>query len=98
MIRIIYKWKVQKSGREKFKTAWAKATTKIRASTAGARGSMMLHNREKPSEFVTIARWDSFESWQRFWNDPLKNEMQAMHEAGERVSVDAFDEIDDFTV
>ncbi|WP_022669114.1 antibiotic biosynthesis monooxygenase family protein [Desulfospira joergensenii] len=98
MIRIAYKWKVQKSNQEKFKTAWAKATSKIRASKNGARGSVLLHSHQDSTEFLTIARWDTIESWQQFWKSPLKKEMQPMHDIAERLSVDVFEEIEDFTI
>ncbi len=98
MIRVMYRWKVQKTDEEKFRTVWAKATTKIRESTVGARGSVLLQSHQDPTEFVTIARWDKIEDWQTFWKDPSRTEMQDMHAIAERLSVDAFDAVEDHTV
>ncbi|MCP5007021.1 MAG: antibiotic biosynthesis monooxygenase [Planctomycetes bacterium] len=95
---MIYRWRVQKVDEEKFKAAWAKATTKIREFTVGARGSVLLQSHQDPTEFVTIARWDKIENSQNFWKDSSRTEMQDMHTIAERLSADAFDEIEDYTV
>ncbi len=59
---------------------------------------MLLHSHQDSTEFLTIARWDTIESWQQFWKSPLKKEMQPMHDIAERLSVDVFEEIEDFTI
>ena len=98
MIRVIYRWRVQKAEQEKFKAAWAKATTEIRESTAGARGSVLLQSHQDPTEFITIARWDKLEDWQAFWKDSSRTEMQDMHAIAERLSADVFEEVEDHTI
>lgn len=98
MIRVIYRWRVQKADEEKFKAAWAKATTDIRESTVGARGSVLLQSHQDPTEFITIARWDKIEDWQKFWNDPTRTNMRDMHAIAEQLSADAFDEVEDHTI
>ena len=98
MIRVIYRWRVQKNNQRAFKAAWAKATTAIRASTEGARGSLLLHSRHDRTMFVTIARWDTVELWQTFWKDPNRIEMQDMHALAQCLSADAFDEIEDHSI
>ena len=89
---------MQQDGEEGFRAAWEKATTRIRESAEGARGSVLLQNHQDSTEFVTIARWDTIEQWQAFWNDPSRTEMQDMHALAERLSADAFDELGDYTV
>lgn len=98
MVRIIYTWKVRPARQDEFKAAWTQATTEIRGADVGARGSMLLQSREDDTELVTIARWDSMEHWQKFWDSPLKNAMQAMHGISEIVSVAVFEELGDFTI
>ncbi|MEM8534691.1 MAG: antibiotic biosynthesis monooxygenase [Chloroflexota bacterium] len=98
MIRIIYKWRVQEADETKFRAAWAKATTAIREITHGARGSFLLHSHENPTEFVTVARWDTLENWQAFWKDSTRMEMQTMHSLAERISVEVYEELEDHTV
>jgi len=98
MIRVIYRWRVQQGQQERFKAVWAKTTTRIEATTPGARGSMLLQNQQDASEFVTIARWDGVEHWQAFWGEASKTAMREMHALAERLSADAFEEIEDYTV
>ncbi len=98
VVRVIYRWRVQQDDEERFRAAWEKATTRIRESTDGARGSVLLHSHEDSAEFVTIARWDTVEQWQAFWKDPSRTEMQEMHALAERLSADSFEEIGDHTV
>lgn len=98
MIRVVYKWKVKKEDEAKFKAAWAKTTTAIRASTPGARGSFMLQSHQEPTEFITIARWDKLEDWQAFWDASHPPEMETLHTLAERLSVESFEEIEDHTI
>ncbi len=98
MIRIIYSWQVGESNLDAFRAAWSSATTSIKQNTPGARGSVMLQSREAPTQVKTIARWDSHEDWQRFWEDPDRTAMSAMHELAELISVESFDELGEHTV
>lgn len=98
MIRVIYRWKVKEEDQAQFRAAWAKTTTGIRERTPGARGSILLHSQHEPTEFITMARWDRLEDWQAFWGEASSADMQVMHSLAERVSVEAFEEIEDHTV
>jgi heme-degrading monooxygenase HmoA len=98
MMRVVYRWKVRPGQESSFRATWEKATTEIRQKTRGARGSILLHSRHEPSQFVTIARWDSFEDWQAFWQGAPPPDMQPMHALAELLSAEAFDEIQDHTV
>jgi len=98
MIRIIYSWKVEPEKLDLFIETWQKTTTKIHEEVSGARGSFMLHSQSDECEIKTVARWNSTEDWQNFWENAQHKNMQSMHELGERISVEIFDEIDDFTL
>ena len=97
MIRIIYSWKVAPEKQALFIETWKMTTNKIHKAVKGARGSFMLQNENDPSLIKTIARWDALEDWKKFWQDSKPNQMRSMHELGERISVEIFREIDDFT-
>ena len=97
MIRIIYNWKVQDSEIDAFIATWKKTTNYIHENVKGARGSFMLQAEDDSTEIKTIARWDSLEDWKRFWKESNPVEMQSMRKFGERISVEIFKEIGDFT-
>ena len=97
MIRIIYSWKVEPENLDLFIETWKKTTNKIHEEVPGARGSFMLQNDKDPSEIKTIARWDSHEQWKLFWHQNKHHQMGTMHKLGNRVSVEVYQEVDDFT-
>ncbi|SNZ00032.1 antibiotic biosynthesis monooxygenase family protein [Flagellimonas pacifica] len=97
MIRIIYSWKVAPEKRELFIQTWKKTTNSIHETVKGARGSFMLQSETDASDIKTIAKWDSLADWEKFWQDNKPSQMQSMHDIGERISVEIFREVDDFT-
>ena len=97
MIRIIYNWEVEPEKLELFIETWKRTTNKIHEEVKGARGRFMLQNDKDPSEIKTIARWDSLDDWQQFWHAGNHSQMGSMHDLGERVAVEIFTEVDDFT-
>ncbi len=97
MIRIIYNWKVEPEKLEIFIETWKKTTNQIHEEVEGARGSFMLQNDKDATEIKTIARWDSLNHWKKFWQDSKPSQMRSMHDLGERVSVEIFREVGDFT-
>lgn len=97
MIRIIYNWKVLPEHQEQFIETWKRTTNAIHEEVKGARGSFMLQGEEDSSNIKTIARWDSLEDWEKFWQDSNPSQMGSMHDLGKRVSVEIFKEVDDFT-
>lgn len=97
MTRIIYSWNVPLENLELFIETWKKTTNKIHEEVQGARGSFMIQNEEDPTLIKTIARWDSLDDWKQFWQDSKPSQMSSMHDLGERVSVEIFREVDDFT-
>lgn len=64
----------------------------------GARGSFLLQEEGNPGKILTIARWDSLKDWKAFWKSENPQEMLAMRNLGERISVRAYDEFADYTV
>lgn len=99
MIRIIYRWRLKtETELESFQVAWAKATTAIRATTPGARGSFLLQSLNDLTEVLTIARWPRLEDWKSFWENPNRSEMTEMHLYTERLSEEVYAEIEDHTV
>lgn len=98
MIRIIYTWRVAPENIDAFQDAWRQATTTIRDSVEGARGSFMLRETDDPGKVLTVARWDSLDAWKAFWKVEGPPEMGLMHRLGERISVQVCEEIADFTV
>ena len=97
MIRIIYSWKVEPENLDLFIETWKKTTNKIHEEVKGARGSFMLQNDKDSTAIKTIARWDTLNDWKNFWNDSDPSQMHTMRDLGERVSVEIFREVDDFT-
>nr|WP_299384214.1 antibiotic biosynthesis monooxygenase [Allomuricauda sp.] len=97
MIRIIYSWKVPIENLDRFIATWKRTTNKIHEEVKGAQGSFMIQNDADSTEIKTVAKWDSLEDWKQFWKDSKPSQMQSMHDLGERVSVEVFREIDDFT-
>jgi hypothetical protein len=57
----------------------------------------MLRASDRGPEVLTVAKWESEESWKEFWGTQNPEEMQEMRKLGKRVSVEAYDEIDDYT-
>lgn len=98
MIRVVYRWKIRAGQEPNFEATWEKATTNIRQTTRGARGSILLQSRRDRAECITIARWDSFDDWQAFWRGAPPPDMQPMHAVAELLSAEAYDEIKDHTV
>ncbi|AEF55311.1 hypothetical protein Mar181_2275 [Marinomonas posidonica IVIA-Po-181] len=63
----------------------------------GALGSFMLRSYDPPEKVLTIAKWNTREDWERFWENRNPEKMQKMREIAERISVEPFDEIEDRT-
>ena len=97
MVRVVYRWQVAPQDLEKFKETWRITTNRIHASVTGALGSFMLRSVENESEVVTVAKWDSLESWENFWGNTNPEEMEGMRKLGKRISAEAFEEIENHT-
>ncbi|MDK9738268.1 antibiotic biosynthesis monooxygenase [Vibrio sp. D404a] len=97
MFRVIYEWRVPADKMDEFQYVWRSATESIHESTEGALGSFMLQSSDTQEKVLTIAKWNSREDWEQFWGNRNPEKMQKMREIAERVSVEAFDEIEDRT-
>lgn len=97
MIRVIYRWQVEKENLDEFQKEWRIATNKIHETVPGARGSFMLQEADDENQILTIAKWDSFELWKAFWGMENPKEMENMQKLGNCISTKAYKEIDDFT-
>ncbi|MEO1035076.1 MAG: antibiotic biosynthesis monooxygenase [Pseudomonadota bacterium] len=98
MIQIIYRWDVPLDRQAAFIAAWEKTTVAIRETTTGARGSICIVSVDRPTEILTIAKWDALEQWQAFVDDAMLTSMQTMHELGTKISSEAYVQKGDFTV
>ncbi len=98
MIQVIYRWEVPVEKQAAFLTAWEKTTVTIRETTAGARGSFCIASVDKPTEILTVAKWDELEQWQAFIKGAKLTSMREMHELGTQVSSSAYVQKGDFTV
>jgi heme-degrading monooxygenase HmoA len=96
MIRVVYRWKAKSNEEDLFVKAWIRVTRAIRAQLKGAWGSQLLRNRNNSREFMAIARWESFEDWQVFrQGERIDLEgIEAMHAAGELLSIEVWDEVE----
>jgi len=56
-----------------------------------------LKSFENENEVITIAKWGSLESWKDFFGNENPKEMEAMRKLGKRISVEAFEEVEDRT-
>lgn len=97
MIRVIYRWQVEPANFEAFKETWRATTNRIHETVPGALGSFMLKACEAEEEILTVARWDSQDSWRAFWRDQNPTEMESMRKLGKRVSVECYEEVEDHT-
>ncbi len=97
MLKVIYEWRVAPENTEEFRALWARVTDQIHASTPGAMGSSMLRSVEDPAVILTVAKWSSYDAWKGFFGDSNPVLMKAMRALGERVSVNAYEEVEDRT-
>ncbi|WP_434353938.1 antibiotic biosynthesis monooxygenase [Psychrobacter sp. HD31] len=97
MFRVIYEWRVPVDKMDEFQNVWRSATESIHHSVEGALGSFMLRSYDTPEKVLTVAKWHTHEDWQSFWGNRNPEKMQKMREIAERVSVEAFYEIEDRT-
>lgn len=97
MLRVIYRWRVAEENIEEFTRVWRSTTNTIHATVEGALGSFMLRSIESRDETLTVAKWSSLESWQRFWGDEKPVEMAAMRKLGTALSTEVYEEIEDHT-
>ena len=72
MIRVIYRWEVRPKDFEDFRRVWTTITNRVHESVPGALGSFMLRSSDSDSEVLTVAKWESMESWKKFWGRKIR--------------------------
>jgi heme-degrading monooxygenase HmoA len=97
VIRVIYRWQVAPENFDEFQRTWSATTHRIHETVPGALGSFILRACEDGSEILTVAKWDCIESWRSFWGNKNPKEMEQMRKLGQQISVEAYDEIEDYT-
>ena len=98
MIQIIYRWEVPLDRQAAFLEAWEKTTVTIRENTEGARGSLCFVSVDRPTEILTVAKWDELHQWHEFLKRAKVTSMSEMHSLGTLLSHDAYEQKGDFTV
>lgn len=98
MIRVVYHWRVPAANQEAFRRAWRKATTAIRDTTQGARGSLLFESCDDPTALVTIAHWDRLDQWKAFIDTAPADQMKELHDLAKLESSTAFRQLEDQTV
>ena len=97
MIRVVYRWRVAPENFTAFEQSWSATTNRIHETVPGALGSFLLRGVEDESVVLTVAKWDSLESWKTFWQGSNPKEMVEMGTLGERLSAVAYEEVEDHT-
>ncbi|MBW7470805.1 antibiotic biosynthesis monooxygenase family protein [Marinobacter sp. F4218] len=82
---------------EAFKETWRATTNCIHETVPGALGSFMPRASESAEEILTLARWESLDSWRKFWQGQNKKQMEGMRQLGKRLSVECYEEVEDHT-
>ena len=98
MIQVIYRWEVPLENQAAFIEAWEDTTVGIRDTTTGARGSICVVSLDRPTEILTVAKWDELAQWQAFIGQAKSTTMRTMHDLGRQLSHDVYEQKGDFTV
>lgn len=67
MIRVVYRWRIDRQHQPAFAAWWHERTLVIRASEPGAMGSTLLAVKDDDDHVVGIARWQSEAQLSAFW-------------------------------
>lgn len=94
MIRVLYRWRVERDRRAEFESWWHLGTLRIRSIHGGAMGSTLLAPTADDEHLVAVARWRSREDLEAFWADPGG----APFLGAELEAVEMFEELDDLVV
>lgn len=97
MIRVLYRFKVAINHEDAFVESWSRATEEFREEVPGAFGSQLFRSRENSGEFVSLARWSSWEEWEAFRRgvSPARDAVTRMASVSELVSTETLEEVKD---
>ena len=92
----IYGLRVDEKNRNTFIDTWLKVNVSIGANVEGARGGLLLNDRDDRSMFYEVVRWDNFDAWKRFIAAPPADPeaFQRIFSLMSVISTESFDEID----
>ncbi len=90
-VRVLYRWKVRPQQEGSFAQAWTQTARSLRGEFKGARGSLLLRDRQTPSEYAAFERWESQTAWRAF----QQRQSPARSLPGELLSTEVFDEVGD---
>jgi len=94
VIRVLYRWRVERDRQREFADWWHRGTLRIRDSNPGALGSTLCRSVDDPAVMISIARWGSRAHLESFWQRTGKIEFAGATMA----AVDILDELDDLTI
>jgi hypothetical protein len=94
VIRVIYRWRVDGSRATDFATWWHEGTLRIRSTQPGAMGSTLLRAEDDGDRLIGIARWQSKDQLESFWErmSPLEFNGAVLE------SLEVLEEVDHLTV
>jgi len=100
VIHAVYRWRVEPGKEHQFTQAWVEGTRAIRAQVKGAGGSLLLRQRDDPTTFMAVAKWQSFEDWQAFSGDdsPAPEAFGQVADISTLIAIEVFEEIRDLVV
>ena len=97
IVRVIYRWHVEKENFPEFKRLWQSATYKVSEKDIGSYGSFLLRSNCDEREVIIIEKWKSISAWKRFEGKLELKETIKASALGDCISVEAYEEIEDHT-
>jgi microsomal epoxide hydrolase len=94
-VRVFYRWRVKPQQEGSFAQAWTQTARRLRNEFKGAQGSLLLRDRQTPSEFAVFERWESQAAWLAFQQRKSPVASSARPLPGELLSTEVFDEVGD---
>ena len=94
MIRVVYRWRVERGREEDFATWWHDGTIRIRQSQPGSLGSTLCRSTKDSEVFVGIARWQNRQDVEAFWGQAS----DVGFDGAVLESVEVMEELDDLGV
>jgi hypothetical protein len=94
VIRVIYRWRIEDDRKADFSAWWHEGTLRIRSTQPGAKGSTLLRSADDEDCLIGLARWQSREQLESFWE-----RMSPLEFAGAvLLSLEILEEVDHLTL